>query len=248
MDALEEVVGPPGPVLEVQGVSKTFAGIMALDDVSLSFGAGRIYGIAGPNGAGKSTLFNVMTKVPFGPDRGEVLLGGRPLTRMSPRRIAHAGLVRTWQTEAVFGSLTVYQNVQAISGLGARGVHENSQARTADALERVNLAAVANRRAAELSLLEKKRLMVATALVLRPKVLMLDEPASGLNAAEQDAMGRLIREINRAGVTIIIIEHILPLLVSLCERLTILNFGKILVSGAPRRVLESQAVIDAYVG
>lgn len=234
------------PALEVSGVSKQFGQLMAVSEVSFTVAEGETLGVAGPNGAGKSTMFNLLTGVPFGPDSGRVVLYGTELAGKSPQAICRAGLARTFQTEAVFDSLTVAENVRVSSRYA--GKRHRDASGLDEVLDRVGLVGQRRRVAAELSLFDRKRLMIANALVGGPRMLLMDEPASGLNPEEQDQLVDLIVELKSQGLTMIVIEHVLSVLRRVADRILVLAGGEVLIEGNPTTVLTSPEVITAYLG
>lgn len=236
------------PLLEVQGVCKSFGALAAVDDVSLRLGPGQILGIAGPNGAGKTTLFNLIAGIPFTPDSGRVMFRGIRIEAMAPHRIFRLGLARTFQKEASFANLTVEQNIRLGAAFGARLRGYALSVAVDKALERLGLAAERRSPASMLSVYGIKRLMLASAVVTAPKLLMLDEPASGLAAAEVADLTSLILGFRDDGMAILLIEHILPLLFGISERVMVMDFGRKLVEGTPSEVARDQRVIDAYLG
>lgn len=235
-------------ILTVTNISKSFGALKAIRDLSFSLRRGEILGIAGPNGSGKSTLFNLLTKIPFGPDAGDVALDGRSLKGLSPRRIVEAGLARIFQTETDFETLSVLENI--LVALPDQDYRSGAAARTRaiELLDYVGLFGQDARPASDITVHDRKKLMIATALACRPKVLLLDEPAAGLSRPEVESMIALIRRMNDDGLSIIVIEHVLPLLVSVSQRLMVLNFGEPVMVGVPSEVIRDQRVIDAYLG
>lgn len=234
------------PILDARSISKSFGALSALNNVSFTLAPGELLGLAGPNGSGKSTLFNVLTHVPAGPDSGEVLLEGRPLRNLRADQISRRGLLRIFQTETDFAALSVLENLLVCFPPGTR--RDRAHARAGDLLNRFGLAAQARRPADEIGVFDRKKLMIATALACEPKVLLLDEPAAGLSKPEIEAMIAIIRDINADGVAIIVIEHIMPLLLAVSERLIVLNFGQIIANGPPHRVVREPEVMHAYLG
>jgi branched-chain amino acid transport system ATP-binding protein len=237
-------------LLEVDGVSKSFGALRAVDRVSLTVEPGEIFGIAGPNGSGKSTLFNVISGIPFGPDDGRVAFDGRDLRGLKGHEIARLGLARTFQRETSFDTLSVYDNVLmgATYGLGGRRDGPTA-ANVTDALKFAGFDPENfERPAAELSVYDRKCLMLASALAMSPRVLMLDEPASGLTKPEIERLIALVRRIAARGVAILLIEHVLTVLLALSQRLMVLNQGSVLVLGDPDSVVQNPEVVRAYLG
>jgi branched-chain amino acid transport system ATP-binding protein len=235
-------------LLDVERVSKSFGALRAVDNVSFSIEPSEIFGIAGPNGSGKSTLFNIVSGIPFGPDGGRVHFDGRDLRGLKGHEIARLGLARTFQRETSFDTLSVFDNVLigATYGVGGRS---GRGAAIANALGFVGFASDAfDRPAAELSVYDRKCLMIASALAMAPRLLMLDEPASGLSKPEIEQLIALIRRIAASGVAVLLIEHVLTVLLTLSQRLMVLNQGGMLVLGHPDEVVENPEVIRAYLG
>jgi branched-chain amino acid transport system ATP-binding protein len=235
-------------IIEVTGVGKSFGSLVAVDDVSFTIRRSEILGIAGPNGAGKTTLFNLISRIPFGPDRGQVVFDGRRIEAMKPHQIFRLGLARTFQKETAFAKLTVDENIRlgAVFGVGLRGAEVTKAVdRVVDILD---FGALRTQPASTLPIYETKRLMIASAIVTHPKLLMLDEPASGLNSVEQADLKQLILRLRDSGASILLIEHILPRLFGVSERVMVMDFGRKLVEGPPSEIARDQRVIDAYLG
>ncbi|MGY3473452.1 ABC transporter ATP-binding protein [Bradyrhizobium ottawaense] len=237
------------PLLEIRQVSRRFGALVAIDNVSFSIRKGEIFGIAGPNGSGKSTLFNVITGIPFPPSEGEVLLSGKPMHRLRPHQISRAGILRTFQKDAEFATLSARENVYASAAYCARMPSMEAKDAAEQALDDVSLAVDRRSKAAsDLSVFERKQLMIASAIAGRPKVLLLDEPAAGLTRPEISGLSDLIFTVHRRGITVVLIEHVLPLLLNVSEHLMILNHGAIIASGSPAEVVRSPDVVEAYLG
>ena len=234
-------------ILSARGVTKSFGKLVAVNDLSFDVQEGEIFGIAGPNGSGKSTLFNVLTRIPFGPDGGEIRYRGERIERKPPHVICRLGVARTFQKETVFDSLSVFQNALMGSVYG-QGRAAPSREAAEDALEFVGLSDKLSRPAEVLTVFEKKLLMLASAIATQPDLLLLDEPASSLTPPEIQQLTDLIGAVNARGVTVMVIEHVLPLLLSVSERLLVLNYGEKLVLGEPEDVIRDERVIEAYLG
>ena len=237
------------PLLQVEGVSKSFGALAAVDDVSFEVGAGEILGIAGPNGAGKTTLFNLISGIPFAADRGRVTFDGARIEAMAPYRIfqtrlgAHlseGGRVSQSDRGAECPPGGYLRRAPARRRARSRGRRRADLVRSRPAR--------ASRTAASLTVYATKRLMLASAVVNRPKLLMLDEPASGLNAAERGDVQRLILRLRDEGMAIILVEHVLPLLFGVSQRVMVMEFGRKLVEGPPAEIARDKQVIEAYLG
>ena len=236
-------------LLEVQEIGKAFGSLKALDGVSFSVNAGEVFGIAGPNGSGKSTLFNAITAIPFGPDRGKVIFDGQEIQGKSGNQIARLGLARTFQRETSFDKLTVFENALMGASYGKGGSAQQARDRSAEALDVVGLKEKDfGRLADELSVFDRKCLMLATAVAMEPRMLLLDEPASGLTKPEIEVSIGLIRKIAARGITIILIEHVLTFLMQLSQHLLVLNQGQVLTMGEPNTVISDPRVVEAYLG
>ena len=235
-------------LLQVEELSRSFGGIQAVRRVSFSLDEGEIVGLIGPNGAGKTTLVNLVTGV-HAPTEGRILFAGTDITRQRPYQAARRGLARTFQIVQPFAQMTVVENVAA-GALFAGGAASRAEAR-AQALEHlafVGLAHEAQRPAAALTLPSRKRLELAKSLAMRPKLLLLDEVNAGLNSSEIDGALALIRSIAQRGVTILIIEHLMKVVLSLSQRVLVLHHGELIAQGTPEAVVSDPRVVEAYLG
>jgi len=236
-------------LLQVDAVSVRFGGLTAVDGATFSVDAGGVSGLIGPNGAGKTTLFNVITGLQP-PTDGRVVLDGTDITRRRPHRRARLGLARTFQRLEVFGSLSARENVLVALEMRRRWNRTGGDlVAEADALlDRVGIAAVADRRVELLPTGTARLVEVARALATGPKLLLLDEPSSGLDEAETDALGRLLRELATSGLGVLLVEHDMPLVMETCSHIAVLDFGRIIASGAPSAIRDDPAVQRAYLG
>lgn len=248
-------------VLKVDGVNKRFGGLQALSEVGVAILRGQIYGLIGPNGAGKTTFFNVITGL-YSPDSGRFELNGQAYSPSEPHKVAKAGIARTFQNIRLFPEMTALENVMVgrhvrtkATVLGAvlrtpatRAEEAAIRQRSMELLEYVGVARYADYQARTLSYGDQRRLEIARALATEPKLLALDEPAAGMNATEKVALRGLLTRIRADGVTILLIEHDVKLVMGLCDRVTVLDYGKMIAAGTPAEVQNDAAVIEAYLG
>jgi branched-chain amino acid transport system ATP-binding protein len=248
-------------VLSVEDVGVQFGGLVALSDLNFAVGEGEIVSLIGPNGAGKTTAFNVMTGF-LGATRGMVKYRGAELSGLKPHQIAGLGLIRTFQRTSVFPRDSVYDNVliglhrqnrvsllDALLGLPRARASERAQRERATELVRwIGLEARAHDLAGSLSYGEQRLVGVALALAAQPSMLLLDEPVSGMNASETQTFVKLIRAIRDRGVTILLVEHDMPMVMSVSDRIVVLNYGRIIAQGPPESIRNDPAVIEAYLG
>ncbi len=235
-------------LLEVRGVSKRFGGLIAVSEVSFDIGEGEILGLIGPNGAGKTTLFNVVNGV-YKADQGTITFAGKDITRYSPDKIVHLGLARTHQIVKPLNDLSVLDNVTVGACFGRENLDKAEARKVAsEVLQQVGLGDRADTLARSLTIAGKKRLEVARALAAKPKLLLLDEVLAGLNPTEVATMIELVRKIRDSGVSVLMIEHLMQAIMSLSDRIVVLNLGRKLAEGRPEEVVHNSEVVEAYLG
>jgi branched-chain amino acid transport system ATP-binding protein len=248
-------------MLEVSGITQIFGGVTALEDVSFSINKGEITGVIGPNGAGKTTLFNIITGI-YTQTAGRVTLNGSDVSGLPPEKLARLGMVRTFQNIELFGGMTVLENVmvglhtRSSSGLLACSLRmpwsrtEESRIRSGAFkwLEFTGITDLADITAGNLPFGKGRMLEIARALAVEPSIILMDEPAAGLNSHETLDLARLIQRIRDLGITVVLVEHDMELVMDICDRIVVLNLGRKLAEGTPREIQENHEVIAAYLG
>jgi len=232
------------PLLQVDQIMVRFGGVVAVDRVTLTAEAGRVTGLIGPNGAGKTTLFNVVTGVQA-PTSGQVVFEGSDVTRLAVHRRARRGLARTFQRLEVFASLSVRDNVRVATELSTLVDVGN---RVDSLLERVGLVDVADRTAGDLPTGQARLVEIARALATEPRLLLLDEPASGLDEAETRRLGELLRSLAEDGLGVLVVEHDMDLVMKVCDVIHVLDLGQLIATGTPGEVQKDRRVLEAYLG
>lgn len=233
-------------LLEVQGITKRFGGLVAVGDFNLNMEKGQIVALIGPNGAGKTTAFNVISGF-YNADQGKVLFDGREITRLRPDQICRLGLARTFQVVRPFQGISVLDNVMV--GAYAR-TNDSREARkhAEEVIEFLGMQKIANQMASGLPIAGRKRLEIARALATGPKLILLDETMAGLRPAEADEVIGMVRRVSEQGVAILLVEHVMKVVMSLAGRIVVLHHGEKIAEGVPTEVVQNKQVIDAYLG
>jgi neutral amino acid transport system ATP-binding protein len=240
-------------LLEVDGLSKRFGGVTAVDACSLALQPGSITGLIGPNGSGKTTVFNLITGF-IVKDAGDVRFNGQSIADLGPDRIYGLGIGRTFQLARIFPRLTTLENMlvpvrrAGLRGLFSRGQSHDEKARAMDMLAAMDISQVANLLAGSLSYGQRKLLELAAVMMAQPKLVLLDEPAGGVNPSLVERIGEHIRDLNRQGVSFLLVEHNMPFVMGLCAEVVVLHRGAVLAHGSPAEVRANPAVLDAYLG
>tara|TARA_Y100000385_G_scaffold278605_1_gene327075 strand:- start:190 stop:945 length:756 start_codon:yes stop_codon:yes gene_type:complete len=245
-------------VLLINDLSKTFGGITALKNLKLEVNRGEVVGLIGPNGSGKTTTINLVTGI-YASDTGSVILDGKPITNQAADKITKAGMARTFQNLRIFERLTVKENVKVAQNIFNSSIFDNlivSQKKkeqeltneNEELLKKFKLIQVKNTKAGSLSYGEKKRLEMARALAMRPKILLLDEPAAGMSPPELDWLTVTINDLRSSGLAILLVEHHMRLVMGVCDRISVLNFGNKIAEGTPSSISKDPEVITAYLG
>jgi branched-chain amino acid transport system ATP-binding protein len=246
------------PLLKLDSVHKQFGGLRAVNNLSLEVSRGPVHGLIGPNGAGKTTVFNLITGV-FSCSRGAVYLENKEISALKRYHIARLGVSRTFQTMRLFPSMTTWENLligqNYLVGSKARdilpfcsGKNSHLKEQACEALHLLGLWELRDRKAVTLSYGDQRKVEIARAIVARPKLLLLDEPTAGMNISETDELLKVLAKLHDLGITIMVIEHDMRLVMGICEKIFVLNFGQKIAEGTPRSIRENEEVLEAYLG
>lgn len=247
------------PLLEIKNVSRNFGGLVALSDVSFGIDSGEIVGLIGPNGAGKTTMFNVITGV-FSPTKGRIVLASEDITELKPHQVALKGIIRTFQADVLFRELSTLQNILVALHMRSSSLNTKhilfssslvpkSEVKIAsDILETVGLIQFRDYRAGDLPHGHQRMLGIGIALAAEPKVLLLDEPVTGMNLDEIRSVVELIHTLQKKGLTVLLVEHNIKTVMDICRKVIVLNFGKKIAEGSPEEIRRNKDVIEAYLG
>jgi branched-chain amino acid transport system ATP-binding protein len=233
-------------LLEIHSVTKSFGGLMAVNGMDIFIEEGKIYGLIGPNGAGKTTLFNIISGF-YKPESGEIYFAGGNVTHLNSYQLCHRGLVRTFQIPKMFPEMSVIDNVL----IGALSRTKRVGLARSEAAEIIDFLGIGPKRdtlASSLRVQELKRLEIAKALATKPKLFLLDETMSGLNAVEQNQMIDLLKRVNGSGVTLLVVEHVMHVVANLCDHIVVMNYGEKIAEGRPQEVLQNEKVVKVYLG
>jgi len=235
-------------ILELQNITKYFGGLSVLSDVSFGVDGGEIVGLIGPNGAGKTTLFNVITGI-YRPNSGDIRLHDRSIVGLKPHRICRRGIARTFQLVRVFSSMTVLENVMVGAVYGRRGRKKDITDSALESLRILNLEGEKDTISVHLTYSDRRLVEIARALAARPTLALLDEPLAGLNPAETEKIMKVIQGIrDRSGISILWVEHKMDAVFNICDRVVVLDYGKMLADGEPEEIANNKAVVEAYLG
>jgi branched-chain amino acid transport system ATP-binding protein len=233
-------------LLEIDGVTKAFGGLLAVNKMNLAIEEGKIHGLIGPNGAGKTTLFNIISGF-YKPESGAIFFAGENVTYLSSDQLCHRGLVRTFQIPKMFPEMSVIDNVL----IGALSRTKRVELARSEAEEIINFLGMGQKKdtlAGSLRVHELKRLEIAKALATKPKLFLLDETMAGLNAVEQNQMIDLLKRVHDSGVTLFVVEHVMQIVANLCEHIVVMNYGEKIAEGRPQDVLKNEKVVKVYLG
>jgi branched-chain amino acid transport system ATP-binding protein len=233
-------------LLEVNGITKRFGGLVAVNELSLSVDKGQILGLIGPNGAGKTTAFNMISGF-YKPDEGEVYFDGKKINGLRPDQVCKLGLTRTFQVVKPFPQLSVRENVM-VGAYNRTNKRDAARQKSFEIMEFLGMQDMSEMTAGSLSVAHRKRLEVAKALATDPKIILLDEAMAGLRPTETDEMIELVRQISKQGIALLLVEHVMRVIMSLADRIVVIHHGEKIAEGEPKQIVQDKAVIDAYLG